>query len=689
MKKTAIVICGLMLALTLSSCAADGPPAQDGSSAETAEADIQTKKAKKTTKSDPEVKSDSVLYFGSPSGFYSKALELEIICADKKASVYYTTDGSEPDETDNLYTGPIKLKNVKSQPNVLSAVSGTSAGGDFIPQQNVDKANVIRAAAYLSDGTRSEVISGTYFVGVNIEKKYGGVPVISLLTDMDNLFDYEKGIYILGKTYDDWLAEDPANASLEAWQSKGNYSNRGREWERPVSVEYFGSDGNSAFVQDMGFRIMGDASRSATQKSLRLTAREEYGKKSVKYELIPDNLRSDGDGNVKKYKSFVIRNGGNDCDFAKVRDPYLQSLVHDRSFDTEQYTPCVVYLDGEYWGMYTLKEDYSDNYVENNYGIDNNNVVVLKKGEIEDGKDEDIALYSEMWDFITGNDMSNEKNYGKASEMLDMKSFADYCAFNLYIFNEDSIFSNNNWEMWRVREADGKTPYSDGKWRMMVYDTDYSAGIYNEGNNYSHDNISGVLPGGGGESYEGHPADIFRSLYKNTDFRRELVLAMCDIRNINFESSEARKALSEMSEIYSKLVPDTFRRFGPEWVAGQDTDAYFSQRISELETFIKGRYSSFPDIMRKSMNLGASSEMSLSVSDGKKGAVKINSSDIEINKDFKGIYFTDYSITLTAVPEKGKKFVRWECENCTVSDETSETATIQFEGDFSVNAVFK
>ncbi|MGN1105734.1 MAG: FN3 associated domain-containing protein, partial [Huintestinicola sp.] len=290
------------------------------------------------------------LVFSQNSGFYKDNFELEITCSDPEAKIYYSTDGSIPNETSTLYSGPITLKNRTREPNVLSAQTGISIGENYTPREKVTKANVIRAVAVYGDGSTSDVLNGTYFVGIDREKKYGNVPVISVMTDFKNLFDYETGIYVTGATYDKWIAEDEKNKQLDVWFAKANFTGKGKEWERPVSFELIEPDGSIGISQDMGVRIMGAASRNASQKSMRFTAREEYGSKSVKYELIPDNLRSDGEGNVEKYKSFLLRNGGNDCDFAKIRDPLFQERVKDRRFETQQFTPCVAFINGEYWG---------------------------------------------------------------------------------------------------------------------------------------------------------------------------------------------------------------------------------------------------------------------------------------------------------------------------------------------------
>lgn len=694
MKRSARIAAGL-IALALCTACAEAPSSVTDVSTG---GEVQSSASESAAKQSPEeAQTELKVYFSCESGFYDSPIELEMSCpAYPDGKIFYTTDGSTPDASSTPYTEKITLKNRKADPNVLAAQTGTSAGGDYIPKKKVDKANIIRAVVILPDGTTSEIASKTYFIGLDREKKYSSVPVISLMTDFENLYDHEKGIYILGQSLDNWLAEDPENKNKEPWEREGNYSQRGREWERPVAFELITADGSEGISQDMGMRIMGAASRSATQKSLRLIAREDYGKKNVKYPLIPDNMRSDGTGEVEKYKSFVLRNGGNDCDYAKLRDPLFQQFSSGRRFETQQFAPCVVYLNGEYWGMYTLVEDYNDNYIENNYGIDNKNVVIIKRGEIEEGEEADISLYHDMFDFITSNDMSIAENYAKAEEMLDMGSYADYCALNFYIHNYDSIFKDNNWRMWRVRTPDDTSDKADGKWRMMVYDTDYSAGIY-DGGRFGDDNISPVLNGTDklwekssdeeeADETVRQPADMFRSLMANGDFRRELIISLCDIRNYDFEGTAAVDEVVRQYEVYGKLVPPTFDRFGPEWLTW-NTDKYYEQKIGELANFLDGRYNKFPEIMQKAFGLGDIANAEISVSGN--GFVTVNNTPLPSDRVSKGKYFTDYTVTVRAEAGDGAVFKEWKCTGCTVSDSTSPEAEISFTGDFAVEAVFE
>lgn len=627
--------------------------------------------------------------FSLESGFYAESQNVTLYCNAEGARIYYTLDGSTPTEASNLYKSPINVTGKLYTENFLAAQTGISPGNPYVPNFSVDKGTVIRAIAYLPDGSSTPVSHATYFIELDREK-YANVPVISLITDFDNLFDYETGIYVMGKTYDEFVS-DPVNAALASWQMQGNYTNRGREWERPVSVELIPSDGFVGFKQDMGMRIMGASTRNQAQKSIRIYAREDYGKKNLKYELIPGNMRSDGTGVVNKYKSFVLRIGGNDADFGRLRDPFLQNLVQSARFDTLQNTPCVVFINGEYWGMYTITEDYSDNYFENNYGIDNNNIVLIKKGEIEAGEETDIALYHEMYRFITENDMSEEKNYEKACELVDMGSFLDYCAFNLYIYNKDSLFDNNNWRMWRVRTADNQTEWSDGKWRMAVYDTDFSTGIYDGAASAADDNISSRIQPASADEYQENlenyaPIELFRSLLQNNTFYEEFLLALCDMRNIYLEPKRAKEELDVMSVTYQALMPDTFLRFGPDWIAA-NPEGHYASKLKDLSNFISKRYVSVPNLLKKIFDLKNPSRLTVSTADTSMGSVFINGRQLDLTSDFGGMYFGETTVTITAVPAEGYRFAGWETKS--ELDTASETLKLNLDNPITLKAVFE
>ncbi|MBQ8202112.1 MAG: CotH kinase family protein [Clostridia bacterium] len=627
------------------------------------------------------------LTFSLKSGFYEYPMPLEITCDVKGAKIYYTTDGSIPDETDQLYEGVLTLLWTTDKADPLSQITGVTTSEDFIPMGDFPSAHVIRAVAVMPEGTRSEVVSGTFFIGYKRAELYGDLPVISLLMEPDHLFDKEVGIYVLGKTYEDWAAEQ--TEAYESWQAVGNYSNRGKEWERPVSVTYLPAEGDG-FTQDMGVRIKGGASRGSGQKSLRLIARDDYGEKNIKFELYPDNIREYDGKILKKYKSVTLRNGGNDCDFGKIRDPYIQRLATGLRFETAANRPVIAFINGEFWGIYTLNEEYNDNYIENHYDINNDNVVTIKNNSVEDGEDEDSSLYWDMFNYITGNDMSDPTNYEKACEMLDMGSYADYLALMLYIYNEDGLFQSNNWQMWRVRQpGEDDSPYADGKWRMMVFDTDYSSGIYSDGKNFSTDNLTGTLFGE--EVDDWHPARLVRSLLSSDAFRQELIVAMCDVRNQYFSNSRTTALLEEMTGWYLPYAPDTFRRFGPMWVAQWNPENHFRNQLKSIGTFFEGRYSRFQDIVRKVFQLSNPATVTIKCSDESKGSIYLNGRTLPITTTLRTKYFPEYPISVTAVPAEGAVFVGWEVSSRygVIADPAALTTTVNFTRSFTLTAVFE
>jgi len=404
--------------------------------------------------------------FNLESGFYNNStLELEINFSDPNALIYYTLDGTIPSDNSTLYESPIIFKNRSEEENNLSALTKFDPTKmELKPLVKVKKGNVIRAIAKLPDGTYSNVSSGTYFVGLDRKQLYGNTPVISIITDPDNLFGYEKGIYTTGKHYDEWLKEDPEREKLAGYSKEGNYSFKGKDSERPAIIEYLPGDENvKGFSQEFGIRISGGVSRTYIQKSFRVTGREQYGKKNLKYDLIPNNIRSDGNGPVEKYKSFLLRNGGNDHKETRIRDIVVQTLVKDRDFETQQYDMSVAFIDGEFWGVYAIREDYSDHYIANNYDIDSNNVIIVKNRNLEAGDENDYQLYNNTISYIYDKDLSKSKNYKKVTEMMDIESFAWYIAANAYTNNKDSMLQGNNWAIWRVRDQVKGIPQGDGK----------------------------------------------------------------------------------------------------------------------------------------------------------------------------------------------------------------------------------
>ena len=619
--------------------------------------------------------SDTDVHFSAESGFYDEPVTLEMTCRVPGAEIYYTTDGSIPTDRSDYYDGPITLESTEDDYHTLSDYTGISHE-DFMPEENMLRGRVIRAAVFRDGERLGDVHSAAYFVGVDRQSEYGDVPVVSLIMEEDDLFDYEKGIYTLGMAYDDWY-EALDGEAYGWWELGGNFHNRGIEWERPVHVDYLPADGSEGFAQEMGVRIKGNATRIYNQKSLRLIARSEYGEKRVDYPLFAENT---------EYKQFLLRSGGNDCSYAKIRDPLVQNLSRGLRLPTQQSSPCVVFINGEYWGVYSLTEEYSDHYLERHFEIDRDNAILIKRFEVEEGQESDSALFEDMLTFVITNDMSDPETYAEAAQMLDMGNAADYFAVQLYVDNVDGIpQNNNNWQMWRARTLDSSNPYGDGRWRFVLFDIDGAADLTGDGWDFENDCLTPVLSEDGGNGT--YFAMLLRSLCESETFRRQLVNALCDVRNIHFAPERFGAEMSALREAYQPLLPDTFRRFGPQVVLDRGVEEFCQNEMDRLEIYFGGRWHVFPWVMQSALDLQDPAECSLSVEGD--GSVRMNESLLEVQDGFTGLYFPDYLVTVTAVETEGSRFVRWEGEGCSILEPEERTTEIAFESDFAVRAVFE
>lgn len=586
--------------------------------------------------------------FSKKTGFYESQFSLKIT-ADPDTAIYYTTDGSVPTTSSTKYSSAITIKDRSNSKAVYTYKKGITVNDDFFPNKEFEKATVVRAIAVDKDGNISDVTTATYFVGESISKKYSDVKVISVVVDPDDLFDYETGIYVAGKVYDDWRDENPhttADGSTPA-----NFNQRGSDWERDAHVDFF--DGTSLeFAEDVGVRIHGGWSRNTMQKSLRLYFRSEYGTSKLKYQLFEDNYSSDDGKMIKTYKRILLRNGGNDSYLLKFKDPWIQSLFKNNgyAFSTQADELIVCFLDGEYWGVYTMNEVLDKNYVEEHFGIDESDVIMMKVGELEEGEEGEESIFYDNLDFIKHNDMSDPDNYAKACEMFDMDSFCQYIAAETYICNQDWLW--NNWLCWRSRTVDTESnEYADGKWRFVMYDVEYSQDLYGNGNNYKMENISDLLKG------DGHFGKMFASLVKNEDFLNKLVVAYCDVMNIAFDPDFANAKLVEYYEEYTPYLGDHFSRFSWQTVSG------VSKNAASWKKWVENRYNYFPSLLSDVLNISAKTyKLTLNTTEG--GTVTVNG-HTPMYAESKGVYtwdgtyFAGYKLAIEAVPDEGYEFVGW------------------------------
>ncbi len=705
--------------------------------------------------------------FSAESGFYNSGFSLSIDVPEG-TTVYYTLDGSDPTSSSERYTGPISVKDMTSEPNKLSARTDITAYTDILaPEEGVLKAAVVRAAAVDSQGRTSDIITKTYFIGSTNVDKYKNMKVISLVTDPDNLFDYEKGIYVKGKVYDDqnggggwtmpgwgdqqnpgqqnpgqgwnpgaWGQQDgqqqgwgnfdfggagnPVALADEegqqqggwggfdmggggfggggwggggmgdfAFMSQANYNQKGPEWERPANIEIF-ENGQSVVSQNVGIRTKGAASRAWAQKSFNVFARMDYGKSEVEYDLFEGKSTKEKNGKViDKFDGFTIRNGGNDNMAGYFRDSVNQALVSDRNnMATQATSECILFIDGEFWGIYQLMEKYNSDYFKSHYGVKKNDVAFVKNGKLEEGTDSDLSDWNNLLNQISSADMTNEATYRQFCEKLDMQSYIDYFAAQIYWANHD--WPGNNTAAWRANTVDPENPYADGKWRMVLFDTEYSANLADKVNETGPTyNSFSQFGGGGGFGFGmggGGLSGSFTSLMKNAEFKKQFELTFMDLANYNFDTKKTTAAINYYKGFKQQIV-DTYARFpSSKNIHNAQT---FDQDYQLLETFYNTRFGNVTSQMKNYMSLQGDLATVTVNNDGSKGLVKFNTINLDDSlSTWSGKYYTDYPVTAKAVAKEGYTFDHWEVTGANVSDTRSAEITVPVSEGVTIKAVY-
>lgn len=482
--------------------------------------------------------SDNV-YCSHPSGFYKDSFNLTLSASDINHEIHYTLNGEIPSQNSKLYKAPIRIKNNSQTPLNFSLIPTTPLSGesqlyDFIWKEpkNVYKCNVIRFAAFENDTMRGGICTRNFFVDNEIADRYT-FPIVSIVTDSLNLFDYDTGIYIPGKRFDE--------NGFNYWP-EGNYLNKGEEWERKIHISYFENKGLLAFETDAGMRMRGFSSTSNPQKSFTTYFRKEYGMKNIEYNIFKNS-------NAEKIKRLIFRNSGNDFLYSHFKDAMLQKIIEPMDLDLQAFQPSVVFINGEYWGIHNIREKYDKFYFKYKFDVEEDDINILGFcGQIEEGDNID---YHELTSFIKTNDLSLSENYDYVTEKLDIKNFIDFLIVEIYFANYD--WPCNNFKIWKDNNP-------NSKWRFLIYDLDYSFG-YDASSSYNANSMEHSTSTDNSWPYCECSNLIFRNLLLNDEFKNNFLDRFADCLENTFETNRVISVIDEFELMYSPEIEEHIDRW--------------------------------------------------------------------------------------------------------------------------------
>lgn len=544
--------------------------------------------------------------FSTDAGFYSESKMLSISVGSASDIVHYTTDGSLPLITSPVYESPI-----------------------FI-----DSTVVLRAHAFSVNNSilPSEILTNSYFINYT-----SALPVISISTDPFNLWDWNNGIYVLGPNASPVYPYHGANF----WQ----------EWEIPSHIEFFETNKKQIFGQDAGVSINGGSvSRTRPQQSLRLTAREKYGAAEFNYKFFEEK-------DIDKFKIVILRNSSGDFNKTHFRDGSLHKhMLGNVDIDLLCYRPSAVFLNGQYWGVLNIREKVSKYYLQENYGIDPENIDLLEEdSSLIQG---DFTAFNAMHAFVTSSDMSVQANYDSAGRLIDIESFCDYIIAETFLSNIDWPY--NNIKYWRVREP-------GSKWRYILLDLDISLG--NNGWAPAGMDILGRLLGPYGKNNK--HVQLLNSLLKNYSFRNYFINRYADLVNTLFSVESMTENISEVKITLESEMPRHFARWGNSMQTWND------EINNVVMPYIESRPGFAMQQIQDTFRLKKQVDVELDVWPPAAGSIKINT--IHPRLPWSGTYFDGVPVTIAAYPNPGFSFVRWQSEKPALVDPTQSSFTVNID----------
>lgn len=521
------------------------------------------------------------IVFSNESGFYDSPFELSIK-STVGGQIYYTLDGSDPSNSSNIYTGPLLISDASNNENVYSMRKDVSTAflddmmqkysgdnpGYITPDYPIDKCTVVRAVIDYGNGEYSKIKTGTYFVDYDDKPGYENINVICINTDPDNLFDYETGIYVTGKRFDEYVANEMAESWTKPywWWWDSNYSLRGREYEREAVCQFY-SSGKLVLSQNCGIRIHGGGTRSHNPKSLNLYARDEYSKY--------DKFMYDFFGTDYYPSKITLFNGGDDIFEAK--DYMINELTDGLKFSTMDFAPYALFLDGEYWGCYWINEKYDENYFEHHYDVPSKNVEMIKNGVAEIGDEKCVEEYNEIIKYVSTSDCNDPEVYDRLTQNFDLDSLIDYYA-SLIWCSRIGDWPNNNWAVWRSSK-NGTGEYNDGKWRWILFDLN-SGGVHEELSTY--DSIASTI----------ETSRFFASIFNNEYIKGRILDRLAELNDTVFAKNRTDKVVEQYHYLFDEPMKNNFRRF-----YGDGSYERYVQGVKEIENFFPERREYIPELI--------------------------------------------------------------------------------------------
>ncbi len=516
--------------------------------------------------------------FSHPPGSYEHDIQLIIDSGHPNTVTYFTLDGRAPGpQNGTVYSKPIRL----------------SADEEQIV--------VIRAQSYLPSGESGPITSATYFMGLDTQ-----LPLLSIIIDPEDFYGRERGIYT-------------------------NHEQRGKEWERPVALTYVDNSSGESFHLGAGMRIHGGWTRFFyDKKSLRLYFREEYGARKLDFPLF-------GEEGQVTFDHLVLHNS--DKDLLLFKNRLVERLTQQMGGFSPRSQPALVFINGEPWGIYTIRERINVRLLAENYGVPAADISDTPNNRGMQSPEQlavDTVHWENLMTFVLENDLSDPHNYAYLQTQMDVPNFVDYYLLQMYVANSD--WPHHNVHQFRPRTQ-------GGRWEWIVWDNDFA---FEQVGAQMVDHVLDV------EHPLGERMEILlNKLLDNPQFRHLFLTRAADLLNTTLSPGNVSALVEEhIAELECDIDIERSR-----WDISRD----WTEAKEHIREFASQRSAIMRGHIVESLQLPGTSQINFEQSSAGGGWVDINNSGPQA-LPWEGTFFQDTTIEVRAIAPGGYQFHRWEVQ---------------------------
>ena len=549
---------------------------------------------------------DNVLKVDLSSGFYDNSIQIHVtkdINVPIVSKIFYTLNGNDPTMASAQYDKYIELD---------------------VPTEDMQVYPLKLITCY--HNTCSNVIEKTYILGKDVKNRFD-LDVISITSDSKNLYDYYTGIFVPGVTYD----ENPDLQNIRY----GNYNLRGDDWVRDANLVMFNSMDELLLEQDIGLAVSGGSSSADSIKSLKLVSGDNYSINKLNL-----NLYETGDFSknslVSKYNSLRIRSGSQDKFNTNIRSSIASRLCNQSNFDGCTTTKrIVVYLNGEFYGVFDMQQNYSHSFIKNKYLLEDSSKIETQKGI------ESYLKFNNEADYYFNTDLNDKNNRFELEKYVDMDNYLLYFAIQILLNNTD--WPGNNFEMWRyLGDYDLNNPFSDGRYRFLIYDTDMTYFGIENNTHFSEDTFEILM-----EQKYGVKSS-FTNVIKSTYYRDKFVTIVLDLLNTTFNFNNINTIIDEE---YEKIKSENIKQYS------SNQNKKYGNYINLMKDEAKIRESEVFNSFQKYFKLDIKYNLEIQNTSGME--IVWNNMQLYENETYNNEYYCDTEISFNVKEYPGYYFEYW------------------------------